>query len=395
MFPSIGDYYRAAMENLRREVGETSDATALGRDATEWVDYLVAKYGMEPIKADMAAIAMEETSYRGSPVVLVKVPVEPSDTFDVIAAKAFVGQGAWFGFDYREFFSEDQPYTLGQVCPSVANEVNATKRRIGEYVQSLNSAIEHENRTFRGQVEQVVRARQEAVRAKHRSLDDLAAAVGIPIVKRADISAAVPAAVRVKKKIAPVVPPTPKLQERPVLERDKFEAIVELVDGVCRSFERTPSSFQKLNEEELRDIILSGLNTVFEGAAAGEVFQGLGKADIHLRISQGEVFVAEVKIWGGPATLAEVVRQLLERLTWRDAYGVAAVISNNADFQAVLRSLAETLPTLPGAAPASFRQVAPNVFSARFSLPADPARLVEIHVRAYSVYTSRRSGRAS
>ena len=117
MFPTIGDYYRLAMDGIRKEVRETSDARALGLDATEWVDNLVAKYGMEPIKADLAAIRMEEISRRGSPAVLVTVPVEPSDTFDVISREGLVGQGAWFGFDYREFFSEDQPYTLGQVCP--------------------------------------------------------------------------------------------------------------------------------------------------------------------------------------------------------------------------------------------------------------------------------------
>jgi len=77
MFPSIGDYYRLAMDGIRKEVREASDARALGLDATEWVDHLVRKYEMEPIKADMAAIKMEETtSYHGSPAILVTVPVE-------------------------------------------------------------------------------------------------------------------------------------------------------------------------------------------------------------------------------------------------------------------------------------------------------------------------------
>jgi len=96
-----------------------------------------------------------------------------------------------------------------------------------------------------------------------------------------------------------------------VLDRDKFEAIVELIDNQGRQFERTPTAFQALSEEALRNIILSSLNAVFEGAAVGEAFQGVGKADIYLRISQGQVFVAEVKIWDGPASLAEVVAQLL------------------------------------------------------------------------------------
>ena len=125
------------------------------------------------------------------------------------------------------------------------------------------------------------------------------------------------------------------------------------------------------------------------------MFQGLGKIDVHLRISEGEVFVAEIKIWGGPATLAEVVSQLLDRLTWREAFGVAVVISRNADFGAVLKSIEDTLPQLPGAIPGSIRKLEENVFVTRFSLPSDQSKQVEVHVRAYNLYTQRPSGRIS
>src|SRR5207253_7346764 len=107
----------------------------------------------------------------------------------------------------------------------------------------------------------------------------------------------IPTAVRVRQKVAPVVPPRSKPQERPILERDKFDAIVEIIDNQCRQFELTPTAFQGLTEEALRDVVLSSLNAVFEGAAGGELFRVLGKTDIHLRISRGEVFIAELKVW--------------------------------------------------------------------------------------------------
>lgn len=389
MPPLIADYYHIALEGLRQEVQQTPDDQVLGFDTKEWVDYFVIKYGMEPIKADLDAMAMEETSHHGHPAVLVTVPVEPSDTFDVIAKEGLAGQGAWLGFDYRTFFSDRRPYTLGQVEPPEPNHVNTAKRHITEYVQSLNNAIEHENKTFPEKVRQIVVSKQEAVRAKYRNFDELSAVVGIPLVKRADVSTVVPTAVRVKKKIAVVVPPTPKIQQRPVLERDKFEAIIEIIDNQCRQFERTPTAYQGMGEEMLRDIILGSLNAVFEGAAVGEAFQGLGKVDIHLRISKGEVFVAEAKIWDGPASLTEVVAQLLDRLTWRDAFGVAVVLTKNADFGRVLQSIETAIPRLPGVIPESLRKDGANAFVARFSLPSDPSRQVEIHVRAYNLYTPR------
>jgi len=145
----------------------------------------------------------------------------------------------------------------------------------------------------------------------------------------------------------------------------------------------------------LRDVLLSSLNAVFRGAATGETFQGLGKIDIHLRVSEGEVFVAELKFWSGPAALQEVVQQLLERLTWRDAYGVAIVLSKNADFGAVRRAVSEGIPRLAGFAAGSQRTIAEHHHAARFVLPSDASRTVEIHVVAYNLYASRKTPRAS
>lgn len=394
--PTVGDYYLSALDALRREVQGTPDAQALGIDPEEWVSYLVQRYGMEPVEVDPEnPMRMVETSAHGFPAVRILQPVVWTDTLDIIAKQGLAGHGAWLGFHYHGFFDSQHPGTIGLTVPLEANQINTAKRQIGEYIQSLNSAINHENKTFPEQVRQIVNSKQGSIKAKHQKLDDLSTTVGIPLLKRADVSAVVPTAVRVRQKIAPLVPPTPKEQRRPVLEREKFNAIVELIDNQCRQFERTPTVFQGMSEEALRDIILSSLNAVFEGAAAGEVFQGLGKTDVHLRISQGEVFIAENKIWDGPSSLDEVVAQLLERLTWRDAFGVAIVISRNADFSAVLKSIEATLPQLPGAMPGSFRRPGENVFVARFSLPSDRSKQVEVHVRAYNLYTPRPSGRTS
>ena len=86
---------------------------------------------------------------------------------------------------------------------------------------------------------------------------------------------------------------------------------------------------------------------------------------------------------------------MLDRLTWRDAYGVVIIFSKNVDFGAVLASIAATLPTLPGALAPSFRKEGANVFVTRFVLPTDASTQVEVHVRAYNLYTARSSGRTA
>jgi hypothetical protein len=399
--PTIADYYRYALDAARKEVFETPDERVVGMETEEWATYLITKYVMEPVEVEPGATMTmhETTSERGYAAFRVVLPVVWTDTLAVIAKEGLAGQGAWMGFDYTDFFDLHRfPETIGLMVPdspNKVNEINGVKGKINEYIKSLNTAISLENETFPDRVREMVAKRRAAFEKRQKDLDNLSAAVGISLVKRADVSTVIPTAVRVRRNVAPVVPPTPKPQKRFALERDKLNAIIELIDSQCRQFERTPSAFQLLSEEGLRDVILSSLNAVFEGAAVGEAFQGLGKVDVHLRISEGEVFVSEVKVWSGPESLAEVVGQLLDRLTWRDAYGVAIVFSKNADFGRVLESIQAALPTLPGAVKGSFIKEGANAFVAGFSLPSDGLRHVEIHVRAYNLYTPRPSRRIS
>jgi hypothetical protein len=391
----ITDYYRiVALEHVKRELEETSDADALGRNTDEWTRYLIEKHSLQLVEVDPdRPLEGREIVANGYPAVRIFQPMVPSETLSVIAEHGLAGQGPWLDFDYTTFFDARFPNSIGQTVAINAAAASNAKRQIEDYIRSLNAAIEHENARFRQQVHQLVVSKQSSVTSRHSQLDDLSAKAGIPIIKRADVSTVIPTVVRVREKIAPLIPPTAKRQERPVLERDRFNAIVELIDNQCRQFERTPSAFQLLGEEHLRDIMLSSLNAVFEGAAGGELFRGIGKVDIHLQISQGEVFIDELKVWDGPRSLAEVVQQLRERLTWRDAFGVATIFSKNAGFSAVLEAIEAALPGLPGFVPGTFKKVEANVFVARFSLPGDTARHIEIQVRAYDLHVARAAGR--
>jgi hypothetical protein len=120
--------------------------------------------------------------------------------------------------------------------------------------------------------------------------------------------------------------------------------------------------------------------------AGGETFQGVGKVDIHLRITQGEVFIAELKFWDGPESLRFVIGQLRGRLTWRDSYGVALVLSRNAGFDDVLRAARETIGTTEGFVTGSLQSRSANHFVARFTIPSDAARQANIHVLVFNVF---------
>lgn len=134
---------------------------------------------------------------------------------------------------------------------------------------------------------------------------------------------------------------------------------------------------------------------MFEGAAGGETFQGIGKVDVHLRITQGEVFIAELKFWDGPNSLRETVGQLRSRLTWRDSFGVALVLSKNEGFSDVLKSVDQTIPAIDGFVPGTLRRQSENRFVGRVQIPSDDARQVTIHVLVYNLYLPRQESRTA
>ena len=108
-------------------------------------------------------------------------------------------------------------------------------------------------------------------------------------------------------------------------------------------FERTPLTFSKLEEEELRNVILSHLNGVFDGNAVGEAFSKRGKTDIYLPINKGAVFIAECKYWKGAKTLESAVKQILGYLTWRNSFGVIILFSNRKSFTNILSTVDENI----------------------------------------------------
>ena len=408
MPPTIGDYYRSAVGHARKEIESTPDDRVLGMDTDEWIAYLTRKWGMFEIVIDESReVRMSETEreYRlrsydihtgrapgtfvRETAIRIEVPVLSSDTLQVIWENRLAPNSFSISHPYPPFEYDHNRGVFGDVVQPEPSAVQHGIERIKATVHSYNESIQSEDPQFLSQIVQLVNAQRDLVQSKHKSLDALAAAVGVPLTKKADISKIVPAAPRVRAAVAPVVPPMSKLRTRPVLEPAKFASILELLDNSGRQFERTPQSFQQLTEEGLRDIILGSLNAVFEGAAGGETFQGIGKVDIHLRISQGEIFIAELKFWDGPESLREVLKQLRGRLTWRDSYGVAVVLSRNSGFTGVLTAVKNALPTAEGYVAGTLQNRAANQFVARFTIPSDDVRQASIHVLVYNLYVGR------
>ena len=146
----------------------------------------------------------------------------------------------------------------------------------------------------------------------------LEAGLGFPVRQRPDATKYAVPVTRRKIDTPPCPAASGPFQPEPVLPQAQYEQALAVLRNARNPLERSPSMTASLDEEKIRDLLLMSLNAQFEGAAAGEVFNGAGKTDILIRAGDRNVFIAECKIWHGPKTTRDALSQLLTYLTWRD-----------------------------------------------------------------------------
>lgn len=188
---------------------------------------------------------------------------------------------------------------------------------------------------------QTLSARRQRILAD-RSLDD---ALGIPVRAATTHRQPVPAkrkriSLEQRREQAQFVPEA-------VLDEAIYHDILDAIHAWARSLERTPRTADKLDEEELRDLLLGTLNGYWQGAAGGELFNGNGKTDILIRHEDRNVFIGECKIWRGPKGAGEAVDQLLRYLVWRDSKAALVMFIKTADPAATIEKLAEAVREHP------------------------------------------------
>lgn len=169
-----------------------------------------------------------------------------------------------------------------------------------------------------------------------------------------------------------------------MIDRDKVLDIIHILDNSGTQFEKTPATFEGSDENDYRNILLVGLNNVFQGKATGETFNSSGKSDIYLHIDKGNILVCECKIWVGQKKYGETIDQLLGYLTWRQNYGIMITFVKN-------KSLTNVLTEAEGAIRAhtsyrsNFQKIATTHMLSNHVLPSDEFKLVEVHHLFYNI----------
>lgn len=208
------------------------------------------------------------------------------------------------------------------------------------YVEWSKNQVDEYNESLPQLVQQVIANRRERL-SKHANIASL---LKIPLALKADAPSITPVTVEVRQFPPLPVPPKTGLKPEPGIGGEVYEKILHFIRHQGRTFERTPNTYTKLREENLRNIILAQLNGYFEGNAVGEVFRKLGKTDIAIEQENRAAFIGECKVWAGPASLIGALDQLLGYLTWRDSKAALIFFNlKNKRFSEILDRLPQTI----------------------------------------------------
>ena len=145
--------------------------------------------------------------------------------------------------------------------------------------------------------------------------------------------------------------PTPNLKADKTVayhvNDDIYKAIINHIYKLCKDYERHESVYKGKHEEDLRDLIVPSLNSVFIGAnSSAETFNRTGKTDIITKAPDGSnIFIAECKIWRGEKMFLEAIDQLLGYVTWRDTKTALILFVKNSGIQDVIDKAKSTMTT--------------------------------------------------
>ena len=253
--------------------------------------------------------------------------------------------------------------------------------RSGKQVRSYNESLPN-------LIRQAARHRRERLE-KH---DNIAALLDIPLATRPGAPSIEPVKIETRQPPALPVPPKTGLAPEPGITDETFEQVLHLIRHQGRTFERTPKTFSVHGEEDLRNFVLAQLNGHFRGGAVGEAFRGRGKTDICVEQNNRAAFVAECKLWKGPASVSSALDQLLNYLTWRDSKAALIMFnSKNKDYTKILETIPNTLRAHP-----LFLSDLPCTEAAEWRIRTrsaeDEGRRVTIQILIFNLYQHPQSG---
>lgn len=431
--PSLEEQLKQRLESVRRHVDEVPEGQFRASTDDQLLQSIEAVMRVEPValreegrvmhgeecRVDVSAdhrYARFENEQKGVYVpgarVVVSVPFDgepwilqfrPS-TYATVFPRAVVLErkdgesGGTIALTFEQALDNNEQHEQHDQQAHFKTELDRELTLIERYLERARTQVDGYNRRLPGAISKEVKKRRQRL----ERLAGLSDALGIPPEPAPASRISVPLPVAA----LPFPQPARQLESikensplEPGVTDESYERVLNVLRHALRTFETTPSTYAKLDEEELRDVLLSHLNSYFQGpVAAGEVFRRSGKTDICVQEQGRAAFVGECKVWGGYKQISGDINQLLGYLTWRDSKAALIVFNKAvAEFSSIVGTADK-----PGKLPEAVAEH--NCFVRRLECKhagewryllrsaEDKKRSVTLHVFAINIYPGEKKG---
>ena len=355
---------RKREQEIKAEVEGRPDNYVLNVNETEYVNYLVSRFSIEPIafqfdqvtvedyermfrlEGEMAMLHFSERGEVKRDVYRFHLPFTGDDWLLKCAPSQGTGWTQEFqvrdhsvSFDVVVFWG-----TPDEVARQVQSEKNQILAQLKVQAEYLATEVMGFVRSLHTTATDIFQRRKQHLLRKYNTLS----ALGVPIRSNDQVAGtfSIPAPQqRAKINITPPVVNDKGFKPDPTLDDETYTKIVRAIHDIGKQLERMPSTYQNKGEEDLRDIILVFLEPQFVGSATGETFNKAGKTDILLRHDGNNAFIAECKFWKGEKQFQDAISQLLSYLTWRDSKAALILFVQNKDLSNVIASVEAKAPS--------------------------------------------------
>lgn len=391
----ISLYYQALDQAIRNRLSEEEDQYIAKVDTQEFTDFLYSEYALPLLEIDPQHLAetkritggQEYTDFDGDQYVAEQNQVQITIFFTLgknleLALLLEANEREMRTLEV-EFDEENAAITFTTTPSGLQGEINY----INGLIKRRNPHITQGNVELKAKLPALIDERKKKVSSFEQEFQDALAKISIPL-KRIDILQSPLVDLKVRKNITELRKPIVSPLNEFILDEKYVGEIIDVIQRSGMEFELYPDVFgKKLEEEDLRGIILAHLNTIFYGNATGESFSKQGKTDIFLRIQQGQILVSECKFWGGEKLYQETIDQLFRYLTWRMNYGIIITFAKNQGFSDVLSSIEQATTKHPSYE-SGFTTVKKTHFRSIHTFPSDSKKKVVINHLAFNLFSN-------
>lgn len=386
---TLEDHYKHALASAVGNLGRRGDQYIIGTNTEELIEFYYNMYSLPEIsltdKGEPQVISEGPSrSHQKAGLARVKIRfgVEPANKIQqaLKLKSAQISANEVFKTDDNDFYVTDD------LSPSTAKEqIEKHKETLRYIVDAKNQEIRMGNQKLRSALTKIIEERKSNLKAQEETLRQISKV--IPLTLNPKPSA--PIVPLAKKQEIKINPPQPKLLIQPKIDHKILNAIIDILIRGGKTFETTPGTFSKLDEPDLRNILISYLNGNFKLHATAEAFNKLGKTDISLRYSGDNLFVAECKFWGGSTIYSETIDQLFRYLTWRENLGVILCFVKERDFTSIIEKAKNTTKSHKTYVQNSLREKSDSYFVTKHIFPEDRDKTVDIHHILFTIFVPK------